>query len=237
MIHNREAFLERIARKLGRPRISESVKRPSHWEYGPQWRTLADVTQEELLLVFERQCRMIHTDVRRTESPSLPDVLLETIRSYNGNSVICSDDPRFDEFGLSSLCTTQDNPYGLDVYIWDPEKGKTNIERAEQADVGISISDITLAESGTVVLMSGGGKGRSVSLLPRYFIAIVPLSTLVPRMTQAARMIRDRAKRGEAIPSCVNFISGPSNSADIEMNLVVGVHGPVKATYIVVTDR
>ncbi|BCU82878.1 lactate utilization protein C [Polycladomyces abyssicola] len=237
MIHNREAFLDRIARKLGRLRISEPVKRPSHWKHGPQWRTLADATQEELLSVFEHQCQMIHTDVRRAESSSLPDVLLETIRSYDGKSVICSDDPRFAEFGLSTLFTTQDNPYGLDVHIWNPEKGKINIERAEQADVGISISDITLAESGTVVLMSGGGKGRSVSLLPRYFIAIVPLSTLVPRMTQAARMIRERSERGEAIPSCVNFISGPSNSADIEMNLVVGVHGPVKATYIIVKDR
>jgi L-lactate dehydrogenase complex protein LldG len=237
MIYNREAFLERIARQLGRPHSSEPVKRPPHWERGPQWRILADATLEELLTVFERQCRVIHTNVRRTESPSLPDVLLETIRSYGGKSVICSDDTRFAEFGLSSLFTTQDNPYGLDVHIWDPEKGKTNIERAQQADVGISISDITLAESGTVVLMSGEGKGRSVSLLPRYFIAIVPLSTLVPRMTQAARMIRERTERGEVIPSCINFISGPSNSADIEMNLVVGVHGPVKATYIVVTNR
>lgn len=237
MIHNREVFLERIAQKLGRPRISQPVERPRHWEHGPQWRTLANVTREELLSVFVRQCQAIHTDVRQTDVSSLTDILLETIRNYGGKSVICSDDSRLVEFGLSSLLSTKDNLYGLNVHRWDPQKGKTNIERAERADVGIAVSDITLAESGTVVLMSGGGKGRSISLLPRYFIAIVPLSTLVPRMTQAARLIRERTERGEAIPSCINFISGPSNSADIEMNLVVGVHGPVKATYIVVTDR
>jgi L-lactate dehydrogenase complex protein LldG len=53
-------------------------------------------------------------------------------------------------------------------------------------------------------------------------------------MTQAARVMR---KKGDGISSCVNFITGPSNSAVIEMNLVVGVHGPVHAAYIVIEDK
>jgi L-lactate dehydrogenase complex protein LldG len=55
-------------------------------------------------------------------------------------------------------------------------------------------------------------------------------------MTQATKRIHELNSQGQDIASCVSFISGPSNSADIEMNLIVGVHGPVKATYIVVDD-
>lgn len=95
-------------------------------------------------------------------------------------------------------------------------------------------SDVTLAESGTVTLFHNKDHGRSISLLPKTFVAIIPKSTLVPRMTQAATLIHKMQTQGEDVPSYVSFITGPSNSADIEMNLIVGVHGPVKATYIVV---
>ncbi len=124
----------------------------------------------------------------------------------------------------------------IDYLEWDDQRGSENIKLAEKANVGITISEITLAESGTVTLFTDKDKGRSVSFLPATYICLVPKSSIVPRMTQAAKKLRELHLEGNKVSSCINFITGPSNSADIELNLVVGVHGPIKATYIVIED-
>lgn len=56
-------------------------------------------------------------------------------------------------------------------------------------------------------------------------------------MTQAVKQIHDAHKQGHVVTSCISFISGSSNSADNKMNLIVGVHGSVQVTYIVVDDE
>ncbi|MBP1969236.1 L-lactate utilization protein LutC [Virgibacillus natechei] len=61
-------------------------------------------------------------------------------------------------------------------------------------------------------------KGRSVCLLPAAFISIISKSTFVPRMSQATRKIHQHIESEKEVVLCVNFITGPSNSADIEIN-------------------
>ena len=73
-------------------------------------------------------------------------------------------------------------------------------------------------------------------ILPKHYISIIPFSKLVPRSTQPAAFIQ-KNRKGEKIGSAIHFISGPSNSGDIEMQLVVGLHGPLEVCYVVVMDR
>ncbi|WP_170006972.1 LutC/YkgG family protein [Bacillus fonticola] len=147
------------------------------------------------------------------------------------------DDPRFEEYGMNHLLEVDWPENNIDVNIWNPSLGRKNIELAEKANVSITFSDQTLAESGTAVLFSDKGKGRAVSLLPTTYIAIIPKSTIVLVLRKRLTAFTGALRMANRFPHASNFISGPSNSADIEMNLVVGVHGPVKATYIVVQDR
>lgn len=235
-VYKKESFLDNVAEKLNRKRITEKVDKPI-WKHQPQWEVLKDATQDELVEVFKKQCEVILTDVIETPSTELSEQIHAVIEKYGAKSVITWKDERLFEYGLSDPLTKQWPKQGIDSHIWDPSRKKENIDAAEKADIGLTFSDITLAESGTVVLFSSAEKGRTVSLLPKNYIAIVPKSSIVPRLTQASAIIHQKVENGEHVASCVDFITGPSNSADIELNLVVGVHGPVKATYIIVNDK
>ncbi|MEC3883310.1 lactate utilization protein C [Halobacillus sp. HZG1] len=231
-VHNRTSFLDRVAENLGRERRTK-VK-PPVYSVQPQDRVFQGATQDELIEKLEAQCRVIHTSFERTTQSGLADTLKKVFASFEGSKkVISAGGPRLDEFGVRGIYEELAEE-GFDLRIWNDQEG--DVAFAEQAGVGVVFSDITLAESGTVTLFNDSDNGRSISLLPETFIAIIPKSTLVPRMTQAARVIHEQEQKGNPVSSCVSFITGPSNSADIEMNLIVGVHGPVKATYILVDD-
>lgn len=230
-ITNREVFLKNLAGNLGREVRNTLMEKPK-WEFQPQYQVLKKCTTDQLLNVLKEQCSKIHTELIISSVTNLSRTLSEIVNKNGGGPIVYSKDSRFNEYGLNPLLKNDFLKQGMEVHEWDHYQGEKNIAKAEKANIGLTISDITLAESGTVVLLTNQDQGRVIHFLPTNYICLVPKSTIVPRMTQAAVILKEKM-----VPSCVNFITGPSNSADIEMNLVVGVHGPVRATYIVIEDR
>jgi len=226
-VHNRAAFLENIAKKLGRSK-SLTDKPIISWNHQPQHEVLKGATKDELVEVLIEHCENIHTEVKVCSIPSLAQTLKEVIQGYDKGSIIYSNDERFNELQIDSFLQSQP-----DTFKWQPALLDKNKEAAEKTNIGIVISDMTLAESGTIMLQTNENVGRTISFLPQNSIAIVPKSSIVPRFTQAAQYLRNL---DDPVSTCINFITGPSNSADIEMHLIVGVHGPVKMTYIIVED-
>ncbi len=100
-------------------------------------------------------------------------------------------------------------------------------------EVGVTGSYCGLAETGTLVLLSGEHQHATTSLLPETHIAVVSTSRLVASMEDLWGLLR--SELGE-LPRQVNFVSGPSRTADIEMTMVYGAHGPFRVHVVLVDE-
>jgi L-lactate dehydrogenase complex protein LldG len=112
---------------------------------------------------------------------------------------------------------------GVEVAQW---RGLEDFrEVAARADVGLSSAEWAVAETGSLVLASGPGKGRSVTLLPPTYVAVLPAERVLRTVHEAIEKYASAANAG-TLPANVCFHTGPSRSGDIEMEIFVGMHGP-----------
>ena len=119
---------------------------------------------------------------------------------------------------------------GLDVEFRPPRR-----DESQGSDlVGITGCFCALAETGTLVLLSGPETHASTHLLPETHIALVPASRIEAGMEDAfARMRRERGGVEAMMPRAINMVSGPSRTGDIEQTIVLGAHGPYRVHIVV----
>jgi L-lactate dehydrogenase complex protein LldG len=123
---------------------------------------------------------------------------------------------------------------GVTTHVMPPGPIDDAAERARlratiaAADLGLTGADLAIAETGTLVLVSGPGRPRSTSLLPPVHVALLAPAALVETLGQAGVFL-EAWHDGAGLPwrgGAINFITGPSRTADIELTLTRGVHGP-----------
>ena len=115
------------------------------------------------------------------------------------------------------------------------EDRAARVQALEPVPICISGADAAIAESGTLVVMSGAGRGRLASLLPPIHLAILPADHIVRTLPNAFALLE--AEWGEGVVrerSNITLITGPSRTADIEQSLTLGVHGPKEIHVVVV---
>ncbi len=123
----------------------------------------------------------------------------------------------------------------------DPDAAARERHRdaAARAEIGVTGVDWALAETGTLVLVSGRGRPRSTSLLPATHVAVFGRDRLVESLEQVGIVLEalhaDPARTMSG--AVINFITGPSRTADIELTLTRGVHGPKEVHAIFVEER
>jgi L-lactate dehydrogenase complex protein LldG len=131
---------------------------------------------------------------------------------------------------------------GTRVLSWSPDRlpykcgpvvagavlGSAPLAEQARAEIGVTGCHGAIAETGSLALISGPGCSRTVSLLPPVHVALVRRADLVATMGDFFAAHADAMARAA---NCT-FVTGPSRTADIELSLTIGVHGPGKVAII-----
>lgn len=99
-------------------------------------------------------------------------------------------------------------------------------------EVAVSHAYAGVAETGTLVMISGPDNPTTLNFLPEHHIVVVDAADIGGDMETALARVRAQYGRGE-MPRTLNFISGPSRSGDVEQKIVLGAHGP-RALHLIV---
>ncbi|MGH7799321.1 MAG: LutC/YkgG family protein [Thermodesulfobacteriota bacterium] len=102
-------------------------------------------------------------------------------------------------------------------------------EEMAKADIGITEADFGIADTGTIVLTANEKQPRSVSLIPPVHIAIIKSDVIVENLKDLFVLLTNTISQSGSLTnltSCITFITGPSRTGDIELNIILGVHGP-----------
>jgi L-lactate dehydrogenase complex protein LldG len=101
--------------------------------------------------------------------------------------------------------------------------------------VAVSHAFGAAAESGTLMLVSGPDNPTTLNFLPDTHIVVVDAKDVAGDYETLWRRLREKFGDG-LMPRTVNFITGPSRSADIEQTLILGAHGPRRLHVMVVGE-
>jgi len=125
----------------------------------------------------------------------------------------------------------------LDAVPWDKapllavRRGRTDGED----EVSVTGAFAAVAETGSLMMTSGPDHPTTLNFLPETHVAVLPAEVIEGSFEAA--WDRLRAVYGAAVPRTVNFVTGPSRSADIEQTLQMGAHGPRRLHIILIDER
>jgi L-lactate dehydrogenase complex protein LldG len=150
------------------------------------------------------------------------DVVVAVAAEHGARSFISWDGHEMGCPGLLDALAARGLPRVTYDLAFDAARRAADVPALGDVILGVTGSDAAVADAGAIVLASGSGRGRLASLLPPVHIAIVSASRIWP--TLPALFADEPALVGRGANLVV--IAGPSRTADIEMTLTHGVHGP-----------
>ncbi len=242
---NQATFLARVRAALGRGPLSPeqaAAVLPRGLEPAAQERLArirARSYQERLALVeqMRQAAALVKHQVQCVASPAEAAAAIASIAAEaapewaEGKSLCAWDHELLRPLDLAGLCANQ----GMEFYLAGEDPAALR-SAAAQACLGVTAADLCVAETGTVLLHSGPGRPRAVSLLPSIHVAVARLDAVVADFPELYAALAER-EHTDGLPGSWVFVSGPSKTGDIEAVMVHGVHGPCATHLIVVAGQ
>jgi len=212
---DRAEFMESIRHRTRTGRYKPTHAPDIAWTPGEEPRESAPIEDPPARFIEELEALGGHG--RRVENlEGAREYVLSLARERGAERLIRWDVEELEALGVDGPLAEA----GMEVALWrDLEDFR---EVAARADIGLSTAEWAIADTGSLVLTSGPGKGRTVTLLPPTYVAVVPAEKVLRTVPEA---IEKYAGDG-GLPANVVFHTGPSRSGDIEMEIFVGMHGP-----------
>jgi len=196
-------ILENIRRSLGRTEKASLGLRPVILKPRPPESVDSEIAS------FLDEIKKLSGVGQKISSAEIESALKNLVAQHNIRKAAVWNTPRLQQLQITNYLSS------LGVELISPNADKHKIA---ECDLGITEADFILPETGTLVLYSSAEKPRAVSLTPRVHLAIVTPSALRADMHQVFAEAKDSRY--------LVFITGPSRTADIELTVTLGVHGP-----------
>jgi L-lactate dehydrogenase complex protein LldG len=227
MSNSRETILNRL-RSARRP-FEDAPPRPEN--YLPVTR-IDDTSPEGLLARFQQEYKRLSGEVFVSNGDNEARAQVLSLLKWQSATRILAWD--FEHIPISGLQAAI-RAVGIEIMTPDThdEFRAETLELARDAQVGLTGADAAAATTGTLIVTTGPGKGRIPTVLPPTHITVITLGQLIPRIEDWIAI--QRATGLPAMRDSANFafLSGPSRTGDIEMQLILGVHGPGRVQVVV----
>jgi L-lactate dehydrogenase complex protein LldG len=219
----RDAILGRVRRSLGvsgtdtarRAAVADRLARSPVGVIPAR----GQLPHEEGVALFIRMAKLAHSTVLRLPPAQAPAAVAEALaRAGVPLTVKTGTDPR------------------LAALPWDSTPLEVRRGKPSPDDLAaVSFAESGIAETGTLVLLSGPDNPTLLSFLTVIHVIVVEAATIVGDPETAMATVQRLFGKGR-MPRAVHFITGPSRSGDIEQTMYLGAHGP-RSLIVLVLDR
>ncbi len=213
--------LPRFAGKTFRSRwnsLSENASKPVDRYPGEEIVAREESTKEQVIpdrnaltALFTQELTKVNGIAIRTNQVDLTDQVIDFLKS-RGVDAIHLEPNLLDESALKKAGITVSH---------EPDAALR---------LGVTKAICGLADTGSILVVDGEGNPLQASLLPRVHVAVLCRSAILPSLADALTLPSVRQSRSAVV------ITGPSRTADIEMSLTIGMHGPGELHVFLVDD-